>query len=96
MAFGSCVVPDNWRSAAIVPLYKGKGERTECKSYRGIRLLSVLENIYAGILINRVRRVTGGLIEDKQGGFRAGKLCVNQISILKQIGERVREKKRRM
>ena len=27
----SGVVPDNWRSAVIVPLYKGKGGRTECK-----------------------------------------------------------------
>ena len=33
------VVPEDWRSAVIVQLYKGKGERTECKNYRGIRLL---------------------------------------------------------
>ena len=38
---------------------KGKGERNECKNYRGIRLLSAVGKIYAGILINRVRRVTG-------------------------------------
>ena len=30
----SGVVAENWRSAVIVPLYKGKGERTECKLYR--------------------------------------------------------------
>ena len=34
------VVPEDWRSAVIVPLYKGKGERTECSNYRGISLLS--------------------------------------------------------
>ena len=44
--------------------------------------------IYAGILIDRVRRVTGGLIDDKQGGFREGRVCVNQIFTLKQIGEK--------
>ena len=27
MAFESGVVPEDWRSAVIVPLYKGKGER---------------------------------------------------------------------
>ena len=32
MAFEICVVPENWRSAVIVPLYKGKGERNECKN----------------------------------------------------------------
>ena len=42
----------------IVPLHKGKGERNECKSYRGISLLSVVGKIYAGILIDRVRGVT--------------------------------------
>ena len=30
MAFESGVVPEDWRSDMIVPLYKGKGERTEC------------------------------------------------------------------
>ena len=30
MAFESGVVPEDWRSVVIVPLYKGKGERTEC------------------------------------------------------------------
>ena len=50
--------------------------------------------IYAGILVDRVRRVTGGLINDEQGGFRAGRECVDQTFTLKQIGEKAREKKR--
>ena len=56
------------RSAVIAPLCKGKGERTECKNYRGISLLSVVGKIYAGILVDRVCRVTGYLIDDEQGG----------------------------
>ena len=47
----------------IVLLYKNKGKRTECKNYRVISLLSVVGNIYAGILVDIVRRVTGGLID---------------------------------
>ena len=42
MAFESDVVPKDWRSAVIVSLYKGEGERKECKNNRGIRLLSVV------------------------------------------------------
>ena len=68
MAFESGVVPKDWRSSVIVSLYKCKGERTECKSYRGISLLSVVGKIYARILVDRVRTVTGGLIDDEQGG----------------------------
>ena len=40
----------------IVPLYKDERERTECKNYRGISLLSVVGKIYAGILVERVWR----------------------------------------
>ena len=48
MAFEDGLVPGEWRSAVIVPLYKGKGERTECKNYRGISLLSLVGKIYEG------------------------------------------------
>ena len=51
MAFESGVVPEDWRSVVIVPLYKGKGERNECKNYRGISLLSMVGKIYTGSLI---------------------------------------------
>ena len=41
--------------------------------------------IYAVILVDRIRRVTGGLIDDEQGGFITGK-DVGKIFTLKQIG----------
>ena len=46
--------------------------------------------------MDRVRRVTEGLIDDQQGGFRAGKRCVDKIFTLKEIGEKAREKKYRV
>ena len=42
MAFESGAVPEDWRYAVIVPLFKGKGERNEYKNFRGISLLSVV------------------------------------------------------
>ena len=42
MAFESGVVPEDWRSVVIAPLYKGEGGRTECKNY------SVVGKIYVG------------------------------------------------
>ena len=33
MTFESGVVPEDWRSAVIVTLNNGKGERNECKNY---------------------------------------------------------------
>ena len=66
ITFKNGIVPEGWRSAVIVPLYKGKGERTECKNYRGISLLSLV----AVILVDRVCRATKGLVDDEQGWFQ--------------------------
>ena len=63
MTFESGVVPEDWRSFVIGLLHEGKGERTECKNYRGISLLSVVGKINGGILVDRVRRVTGSLTD---------------------------------
>ena len=67
-------------------------ERTECKNYRDISLLSVVGIIYVGILVDRVCRATGGLINNEQWSFRAERVCVDQIFPLKQIEEKAREK----
>ena len=64
MTFESCFVPENWRSAVIVLLYKGKGERAECKNCICTSLLIAVGKIYPVILADRVRRVTGDLIDD--------------------------------
>ena len=45
MAIESGGVPEDWRSAVIVPMNKFKGKRNECKNYRGVTLLSVVKKI---------------------------------------------------
>ena len=94
MAFKSGVVHVNWRSAVFFHRTKVK-ERglNEYKNYRGIRLFSVVEKLYVGILVDRVRGVTGCLIDYEQMSFRAGRGCIDQIFILKLIGEKAGEKK---
>ena len=49
MIYKSGVVLEDWRSVVIVLLYKGKGERTECRNYKGFILLSVVGKIYARV-----------------------------------------------
>ncbi len=63
-------VPEDWRKAIIVPLYKGKGKREECNNYRGITQLSVPGKIYGGILNERMMKITEMSVGDEQGGFR--------------------------
>ena len=42
LSFDMRVVPMDWRGACIVPLYKGKGDKYECRNSRGISLLSAV------------------------------------------------------
>ena len=88
MAFDSDVVPEDFRSAVIVPLHKGKGEMIKCKTYRDISQLRRVGKIYADILVDRVRSVTEGLIDDEQEDFRAEREYVDQIFTLIQIDEK--------
>ena len=53
MVFENVVVSEDWKSAVIVSLYKGKGKKTEYKNYTSITLLSMVGKIYAGILVDR-------------------------------------------
>ena len=56
-------------------------------------MFSVVGKTSVGILVDRVHKVIGGLIDNEQGGFRAGRGYVDHIFILRQIGEKAREKK---
>src|SRR5678815_5992993 len=47
-------------------------------------------------LVERVRRVTEGLIGEEQGAFRSGRGCVDQIFTLKQMIEKRQEKENKL
>ena len=78
--------------AIIVPIYKGKGDRNECKNYRGISLLSIPGKVYGRILIEKVRSLTERLIGEEQCGFRSGRGCVDQVFVMKQMSEKFVDK----
>ncbi len=89
LAWKQSKVPEDWRKAIIVPIYKGKGKREECSSHRGISLLSVPGKIYGRILNERMMKVTDKSVGDKQGGFWKGRGCVNQIFCDENTGGKV-------
>ena len=85
-------VPDDWKKACIVPIYKGKGSKMECKNYRGISLLSIPGKVYGRIIIQRIIKVTEGLIGEEQCSFRQGRGCIDQVFSLRQMSEKACEK----
>ena len=65
MAFEKGAVPEEWKTAVTVSIYRGTGERTEYKNYRGISLVSVVRKICEAFLVDEIRRVSESLTDDE-------------------------------
>jgi hypothetical protein len=62
-------VPESWKIAEVISLFK-KGDRRECKNYRGISLLNTVYKIYTRIVNKRLKTISEALLEEQQNGFR--------------------------
>ena len=69
-------IPEDWRRGIILPLYTGKGDRSECWNYRGITLLSVRGKVFARVLLERMRLVIHAKRRREQSGFTPGRSTV--------------------
>ena len=83
-------MPEEWNLSMITPIYK-KGDKKECKNYRGISVLNVAYKILSFILCERLKPFLSNIIGDYQCGFRPGKSTTDQIFTLRQILEKIRE-----
>ena len=66
-----------WKNAAIVPIHR-KGSRMVCTKYREISVMSIVGKVFVRVLNERVNVWTVDKVMDEQGGFRAGRGCVDQ------------------
>ena len=79
-------VPEEWVRGEIVPLFK-KGDRKECRNYRGVTLMSHAAKIYERVLDTRVRAKVEPGLREEQYGFRAGRSTIELIFALRQLME---------
>ena len=76
-------MPEDFRDALIVALYKNKGSKVDCGNYRGISLLSIAGKIFARIVLNR--------LPEAQCGFRPGRSNLDMIFTVRQVQEKCLE-----
>ena len=76
-------VPQGMRDATIVTLYKGKGDRGNCDSYRGISLLSVAGKAFARVVLARLQSLADSVYPETQCGLRSGRSTVHMIFCLR-------------
>lgn len=84
-------VPPEFKVSRIQTLYKNKGDRSDCNSYRGISLLSVPGKIFARVLLNRLLPVSEKLLPETQFGFRPDRGTCEAIFSIRQLQEKSRE-----
>jgi len=65
-------MPLDWRSAEVLPLYKGKGERSDANNYRPISLTSCAVRCLEGLIHQRLYPLAErlGMLSPMQFGFR--------------------------
>nr|VZI52094.1 unnamed protein product [Spirometra erinaceieuropaei] len=85
-------VPQDFKDATIVHLYKRKGNRQVCDNHRGISLLNIAGKIFARILLNRLNNhLEQGLLPESQRGFRRHRGTKDMIFAARQLQEKCQE-----
>ena len=86
-------IPQDFKDASIIHLYKRKGNPQVCDNHRGISLLSIAGKILAKILLNRLNAHLdqAGLIPESQCGFRKDRGTIDIIFTARQLQEKCQE-----
>ena len=79
-------VPQDFKDASIIHLYKRKGNRQACGNHRGIFLLSNASKILARVLLNRlIAHLEQGLLPESQCGFRKERGTIDMVFAARQL-----------
>ena len=87
----SGTVPQDFRDALIVTVYKRKGDRVECENHRGISPLAIAGKVLAKIVLNRLKFISEEVLPENQCRFRQGRSTSDMIFTLRQLQEKAAE-----
>uniref|UniRef100_A0A914WDC8 Reverse transcriptase domain-containing protein n=1 Tax=Plectus sambesii TaxID=2011161 RepID=A0A914WDC8_9BILA len=87
-------VPPAWRTSTTIPIWKGKGDVSDCPNYRPIRLLCHSMKIFERVLDRRIRSIV--TISTNQCGFVKGCGTTDAIHAARLLLEKHREKQKKV
>ena len=79
-----------------ISIFFKKGYRSQCGNYGGISLLSVVDKVFADILLQKLKRIAEKVYAQSQSGYRASRSTIDGIFALRQLMENTREQRRNM
>jgi len=88
-------VPQDFKDALMVHIFKRKGDRHTCDDHRGIALLSIPGKILARVIASRLTSYVEahGVLPESQCGFRAGRSTTDMTFTVRQIQEKCKEQR---
>ena len=85
-------IPQQWRDASIVTIFKNKGDKAICGNHRGISLLAVAGKVLAKVMLRRlINNITESMLPESQCGFRKNRSTVDMVFTTRQLQEKCRE-----
>ena len=83
-------IPENFKDATIIHIFKRKGNPQVCYNHRGFSLLSIAGKILARVLLNRLNEHLehSGLLPNRQCGFRKDRGTIDTIFTARQLQEK--------
>ena len=86
--WGGGEVPQQWKDAIIMALYKKK-DRTECGNYRGISLVAHAGKIMLKIIARRLSEYCEhvGILPEEQSGFRPNRSTTDMMFVIRRLKE---------
>ena len=66
----SCeMIPSDWKTGLLAPVYKKKGSKAECNNYRGTNLLSVPDKLFFVLLLKREKSTSIPFVDTSKLGL---------------------------
>ena len=86
-------IPQEFKDATIIHLFKRKGNPQVCDNHRGISLLSIAGKILARVPLNRLNEhlEPSGLLPESHCGFRKNRGTIYMIFTARQLQEECQE-----
>jgi hypothetical protein len=92
------IIPDDWTTGVVVPLYKKKGDPNNPDNYRGITLLSCMGKLFTRLINSRLSNYleANHIIGEEQAAFREGYATTDHIFTLHAAIELLLQKNKRI